>query len=65
MSEERVILFAKAPIPGTVKTRLNRSPRDAARLHEAFVRDVVQRHSSPGRRITVWVTGSVKHALWA
>ena len=65
MSEERVILFAKAPIPGTVKTRLNRSPRDAARLHEAFVRDVVHRHSSAGRRITVWVTGSVKHALWA
>jgi hypothetical protein len=38
-----VILFAKAPIPGQVKTRLRGvSAVEAARLHAAFVRDTVE-----------------------
>jgi rSAM/selenodomain-associated transferase 1 len=38
-----VLLFAKAPIPGRVKTRLEPSltPEEAATLHEAFVRDAL------------------------
>lgn len=38
-----IILFAKAPIPGNVKTRLASwlGPERAAALHEAFVRDMV------------------------
>jgi rSAM/selenodomain-associated transferase 1 len=35
-----VILFAKAPVPGQVKTRLRLDSGAAAALHEAMVRDV-------------------------
>lgn len=40
-----IILFAKAPVPGAVKTRLHSvlSPLEAARFHEACVRDVLGR----------------------
>lgn len=40
-----IILFAKAPIPGRVKTRLQPllSPTEAAELHEAFVCDMIHR----------------------
>ena len=31
-----IIVFAKAPIPGRVKTRLGLAPEEAARLHERF-----------------------------
>lgn len=38
-----IILFAKAPVPGRVKTRLRGlSPALAARLHAAFVRDAFE-----------------------
>jgi rSAM/selenodomain-associated transferase 1 len=38
-----IILFAKAPVPGRVKTRLRGlSPAAAARLHAAFVRDAFE-----------------------
>ncbi len=36
-----IIVFAKAPRPGFVKTRLGLSPAVAARLHESFVRDAL------------------------
>ena len=36
-----IIVFAKAPRPGFVKTRLGLEADIAARLHEAFVRDAV------------------------
>lgn len=38
-----VVLFAKAPVPGRVKTRLlaRYSPAEAAKLHSAFVRDML------------------------
>ena len=40
-----LILFAKAPIPGRVKTRLARTigPELAAKLHSAFVEDTLQK----------------------
>ena len=43
-----IILFAKAPIPGRVKTRLQPplSPAEAAGLHEAFVWDMIHRLQS-------------------
>lgn len=43
-----IILFAKAPLPGAVKTRLHSvlSPPEAARFHEACVRDVLARLAS-------------------
>lgn len=39
-----IIVFAKAPVPGRVKTRLvpPLSPVDAAALHAAFVRDTLE-----------------------
>ncbi|MEO8127210.1 MAG: TIGR04282 family arsenosugar biosynthesis glycosyltransferase [Bryobacteraceae bacterium] len=43
-----IILFAKAPIPGRVKTRLQPplSPGEAASLHEGFVHDLILRLQS-------------------
>lgn len=37
-----VILFAKAPVPGRVKTRLGLDPERAAALHSAFVRRTLE-----------------------
>jgi glycosyltransferase A (GT-A) superfamily protein (DUF2064 family) len=36
-----IAVFAKAPRPGFVKTRLGLDPEMAARLHESFVRDAL------------------------
>lgn len=67
MSARRLMVFAKAPVPGRVKTRLASALGEApaAELHAAFVRDVVRRHRRPGRRLTVWRAGDPEHPLWA
>ncbi len=39
----RILVMAKAPIPGTVKTRLGLPPRDAADLQAALIRDTVEK----------------------
>lgn len=62
---QRLMVFAKAPVPGRVKTRLALPPTTAARLQAAFVRDVVARHVKPGRRVTVWRALDLDHPLWA
>ena len=65
---ERLMVFAKAPAPGRVKTRLAPAVGEAgaARLHAAFVRDVVARHDNPPlRALTVWRAGDLDHPLWA
>lgn len=36
-----IVLFAKAPVPGRVKTRLGLDPRRAAELHSSFVRQTL------------------------
>jgi uncharacterized protein len=36
-----IVLFAKAPVPGRVKTRLGLHPRRAAHLHSLFVRETL------------------------
>src|SRR5687768_5855321 len=36
-----IVLFAKAPVPGRVKTRLGIDPRRAAELHSLFVRETL------------------------
>jgi len=61
---QRLMIFAKAPTPGRVKTRLKLPPETAAALHAAFVRDVVARHQRPGRQVTVWRAGDLQHGLW-
>ncbi len=62
---ERLMIFAKAPMPGRVKTRLLLPPETAAAVHAAFVRDVVERHGRPGRHVTLWRAGDPDHPLWA
>ena len=50
-------LFAKAPIPGQVKTRLAPavSPRDAAHLYEAMLLDILDQHARlPGADRVLW-----------
>ena len=44
----RLIVMAKAPIPGTVKTRLRLEPADAARLQAALIADTVEKSTALG-----------------
>ena len=55
-------LFAKAPRPGQVKTRLaaDSSPEWAARVAEAFLLDLVQREAGRGRRTIIYVAHTEK-----
>ena len=64
--KRELMVFAKAPIPGTVKTRLvpTLSEAQAAQVHAAFVRDVVERHQRPDRLLTLWTGGDHSHAFW-
>jgi len=64
MSAETLMIFAKAPEPGCVKTRLALPPEHAAAVHAAFVRDVIDRHQRPHRRTTVWRAGDLAHPFW-
>ncbi len=56
---QALIIFAKAPEPGQVKTRLSPplTSDQAARLHEAFVLDVVSAAQSV-RGVTQWLSGA-------
>ena len=62
---ESLVVFAKAPEPGRVKTRLCWPPEDAAQLHKAFIRDVLDRHQRNERHITLWRAGDLEHPFWA
>ena len=42
----RILVMAKAPIPGTVKTRLGLPPQDAAGLQAALIRDTTEKARS-------------------
>ena len=64
MSAETLMIFAKAPEPGCVKTRLALPPEHAAAVHAAFVRDVIDRYQQPHRRTTVWRAGDLGHPFW-
>ena len=50
-----LMIFAKAPEEGKVKTRLRLPDRDAKALHEAFVKDVLRSTEGPWARI-LWST---------
>ena len=63
--EECLVVFAKAPEPGRVKTRLKLPPHQAAKLHSAFVRDVVERHQKVDRSLVVWRAGDLNHPFWS
>jgi rSAM/selenodomain-associated transferase 1 len=42
----RILVMAKVPLPGTVKTRLGLPPQDAAGLQAALIRDTVEKARS-------------------
>ncbi|MEZ4475185.1 MAG: TIGR04282 family arsenosugar biosynthesis glycosyltransferase [bacterium] len=60
------MIFAKAPEPGQVKTRLVPAlgVEGAARLHAALLADVAERHQRPGRVVTLWRAGDLAHPIW-
>ncbi len=61
-----VLVFAKAPVPGQVKSRLQPplTAAQAADLHGAFVRDVVARERRADRPLTVCQAGDADHPFW-
>lgn len=58
MSDPRILVMAKAPIPGAVKTRLRLDPARAARLQEALISDTVEKARGvfPSAPVTVAVS---------
>lgn len=63
LSDFTLAVFAKAPVPGLVKTRLRPALDDAAaaRLYAAFVRDTLAKAARIGPPVTVYYAGD--HAL--
>lgn len=56
MTRRLLALFAKAPIPGQVKTRLvpPLRPEEAARLYEAMLLDIVDQHAETRADRVLW-----------
>ncbi len=66
MPADRLIVFAKAPVPGDVKTRLSPplSPADAAAVHEACLRDVITHAARERGRLEIWFAGGTAAGGW-
>lgn len=63
----RILVFARAPIPGEVKTRLIPSlgPDGAAALHARLVRRTVALAAAAGDRpVELWSTPDTRHSLF-
>jgi rSAM/selenodomain-associated transferase 1 len=66
-SSARILIFAKAPVPGQVKTRLipTLTPRMAAKLHGRLVRETVARLAGAGLApIELWCSPDTLHPLF-
>ena len=64
---ELLLIFAKAPQPGQVKTRLipSLSPEEAAAFHAAALAEVWRRHAPPeGSGRARWLFSQGESALW-
>lgn len=61
-----VILFAKAPVPGRVKTRLVPAvdPAGAAELHRAFVQDMIELLSPLSAAVDLELSTDVQTSAW-
>lgn len=59
MAPDRLIIFAKPPKPGAVKTRLvpPLSEREAAEVYEASLRDVIALAARERGRVELWFPG--------
>jgi len=62
-----IILFAKAPVPGRVKTRLLErfSPEETAELHTAFVEDTLAMLAELSGRADLQLSTDVPTEAWA
>lgn len=56
---EALLVFARAPVAGAVKTRLSPalSPGEAARLYEAFLRDALRAYASLEADLVLFLSG--------
>lgn len=61
-----VVLFAKAPVPGRVKTRLTPvvDPAGAAELHRAFVQDMIETLSLLAGAVDLELSTDVETLAW-
>jgi rSAM/selenodomain-associated transferase 1 len=66
MSADRVLVFARRPVPGKVKTRLTPplAPAEAARIYEACLRDVVTHAARERGRVELWYDGGRNVEAW-
>lgn len=69
MADRWLLVMAKTPEAGRVKTRMTRGPgaldpEQAAALHEACCVDVLTRDYPWAERRALWVRGALDHRLW-
>ena len=66
MPADRLLVFARRPAPGKVKTRLTPplAPEDAATIYEACLRDVVTHAARERGRVELWYAGGRKADAW-
>jgi rSAM/selenodomain-associated transferase 1 len=60
-----IVLFAKAPVPGRVKTRLGIDSRRAAELHSLFVRDTLSMLSELREEADIEISCDQPTEAWA
>ena len=64
--KEIVIVFARAPTPGTCKTRLipRYGARGAARIHRALVRRTLETACAAGMAVELWCAPDTRHGYF-
>jgi hypothetical protein len=66
MPADRLLVFARRPVPGEVKTRLTPplEAEEAAIIYEACLRDVVTHAARERGRVELWYAGGRKADAW-
>ena len=66
MSKPKLIVFAKAPVPGLVKTRLmaGMSAQAAAKIYEQLLSHTLQEADGVNAELMIWRAGDAEHAYW-
>ena len=66
MIKPRLLIFAKSPTPGFVKTRLMKamSPEIAATIYVHLLSHTLTQSKLPGVEAIVWRSGDVMHPYW-